>query len=187
MNFIPQFSIDISNAFWFSRLFWMSNLIILKLYPEHYKKRVLKIPRLNGGLQKVVSIFNFILFQGLIILVLFMPLQFDTTYFIIGLLVFFLSFFGYLFALINYATNNPDKPVTKGIYKISRNPQQITTIFMWMGIGLMTNCFFVIALCILQFITVYPTFKAQETFCIEKYGIDFQEYMNQAPRYFLFL
>ena len=187
MDFLPQFSISISNAFWFTVLFWISNLIVLKIYPTHYKDRVLKMPKFNGVRQRIISVFNFFLFQGLLIVVLFMPLQFDTSYFVIGIITFILSFVAYIISLMNYATSIPDKPVTTGIYKLSRNPQQITTIFMWIGIGIMTNCLLIIVVCSIQLFTVYPTFKAQENFCIDKYGDDYIEYMKVAPRYFLFL
>ena len=187
MDFLPQFSISITNAFWFSMLFWISNLIILRIYPTHYKDRVLKMPKLKGIFQRVMSTFNFFIFQGLLIVVVFMPLQFDTSYFVLGLVLFVISFVTYIISLVNYATSNPNQPVTKGIYRFSRNPQQITTIFMWTGIGLMTNCILIIAICTIQLITAFPAFKAQEQFCINKYGNDYIEYMKKTPRYFLFL
>jgi protein-S-isoprenylcysteine O-methyltransferase Ste14 len=186
MEFFPQFTISLSNAFWFSLLFWISNLIILKIYPSHYKDRVLKMPRFEKGFQQIISVFNFFLFQGLIIVVLFMPLKVDSSYFVVGLVLFIISFMVYILSLIDYATSNPDRPVTKGVYKLSRNPQQISTIFMWIGIGLMTNSVLIISICVLQLFTVYPTFIAQEKFCLDKYGFDYQDYMKKAPRYFLF-
>lgn len=185
MDFLPHFTIAIHNAFWFSFLFWIGNLVVLKIYPAHYKERVLKMPKFNRGYQKFIGTFNFFLFQGSVFVVLFMPLITDTSYFVPGLSLFALSFMTYIISLVNYATSNPNRPVTKGVYSISRNPQQITTIFMWMGIGLMTNCAFIIAICVFQFITAYPTFKAQEAFCLEKYGVDYQKYMDKVPRYLL--
>ena len=187
MDFFPHLTISINNAFWFSLLYWISNLIVLKIYPSHYKDRVLKMPRFNGGFQEIIGTFNFFLFQGLIIIVLFIPIQINSLYFVIGLSFFILSFVAYIGSLVNYATNSPDKPVTKGIYKLSRNPQQISTIFLWIGIGFMTNCSLIIVICVFQFVTVYPTFKAQETFCLEKYGVNYTEYMKRTPRYFLFI
>lgn len=185
MDFLPQFEPSITNAFWFSLLFIATNLIILKVYPSHYKKRVLKMPKFEKRLQKLLGMFNFILFQGLIILVIFTPIHFDSPFFIIGLTIFFLGYIAYVMSLINYATSNPDKPVTKGIYRFSRNPQQIFTIVMWIGIGLVTSCLLIIVICIIQLITVYPTFIAQEKFCVEKYGNDYKEYMRKTPRYLL--
>jgi len=187
MDFLPQFSISIHNAFWFSLLFWISNLIVLTIFPTHYKNRVLTRPKFSVNSQKLIGTFNFFLFQALLIVVLFMPLQFNTSYFGFGLTLFIIAFVTYIISLVNYATSNPKKPVTKGVYKLSRNPQQITTIFMWIGIGLMTNCILIIAICVVQLFTVYPTFKAQEQFCIDKYGNDYSEYMKKAPRYFLFI
>jgi len=115
-----------------------------------------------------------------------MPLKVDSSYFVVGLVLFIISFGAYIISLVAYATSNPDKPVTKGIYKLSRNPQQISTIFIWIGVGLMTNYVLIIAICVLQLFTVYPTFKAQERFCFDKYGFDYHDYMKNAPRYFLF-
>lgn len=144
------------------------------------------MPQFEKGPQQIISAFNFFLFQGLLIVVLFMPLNPDSSYFVAGLVLFIISFIAYIISLIDYATSNPDKPVTKGIYRLSRNSQQISTIFMWVGVGLMTNCLLIIGICILQLFTVFPTFKAQEKFCVDKYGFDYQEYMKKAPRYFLF-
>jgi protein-S-isoprenylcysteine O-methyltransferase Ste14 len=184
MNLLPQLSIGWENAFWFSLLFWISNLIILKMYPDHYKDRVLKFPKLSGKSQEIIGRFNFILFQGLVFIVLFIPLQFETTWFIIGLILFTLSYTAYMMSLINYATSNPKYPVTKGIYRLSRNPQQISTIFMWIGIGFMCNCMLLILVCLFQFLTVYPTFRAQEEDCIRIYGESYRDYMQKVRRYF---
>ena len=185
MNFLPQFELSITNAFWFSLLFVATNLVILKAYPSHYKKRVLTMPKFDNRLQQLIGKFNFVLFQGLITLVIFMPVQFDKPFIIIGLSIFFLGYIAYLMSLINYATSNPDKPVTKGIFRFSRNPQQISTIIMWGGIGFITSCSLIIVVCLIQIIAVYPTFIAQEKFCIEKYGDDYIEYMRKTPRYIL--
>jgi protein-S-isoprenylcysteine O-methyltransferase Ste14 len=144
------------------------------------------MPQFEKGFQKIIGAINFFLFQGLVVVVMFMPLKFDSSYFVVGLVLFIISFVAYIMSLVAYATSNPIKPVTKGIYKLCRNPQQISTIFMWIGIGLMTSSIFIIAICVLQLFTVYPTFKAQEKFCIDKYGFDYQDYMKKAPRYFLF-
>jgi len=80
------------------------------------------MPRFAKGFQQIISVFNFFLFQGLIIVVLFMPLKVESSYFVVGLVLFIISFMVYIMSLIAYSTSNPDKPVTKGVYKLSRNP-----------------------------------------------------------------
>ena len=185
MNFLPQFEISISNAFWFSLLFIATNILILNLYPSHYKKRVLTMPGFKNQFQQIVGILNFFLFQGLIMIVIFIPLKFQWLTFGIGITMFDIGYISYVISLINYATTNPDKPVTKGIYKFSRNPQQLATIIMWIGISFMTSCLFIVVLCLIQLITIYPTFIAQEKFCIEKYGAAYIDYMTETPRYII--
>lgn len=184
MKFIPEFSISVANAFWFSILFILTNIIVLKLYPSHYKKRVLVMPKFKDKQQQRISTLNFFLFQGLVGLVMFLPIRFNPPFFSIGITIFIIGYIAYVTSLINYATNDPCVPVTKGIYKISRNPMQITTIIMWVGLGFATGSLLVITICTIQLITVYPTFKAQETFCINKYGDPYREYMKKTPRYF---
>lgn len=183
MNLIPEFAISWMNGFWFSLLFIITNLIIIKVFPKHYKKRVLAMPKFDNPLTQAIGIFNFILFQGLIIISIFIPVKYKSVFFIPGIVLFFIGYVFYIISLIDYATTNPDKPVVKGIYMYSRNPQQIMTIIMWLGIGLTMSNFLVLIICLIQVITVYPTFIAQEKYCIEKYGDAYCEYMNRTPRY----
>lgn len=186
MNFLPQFDLSLTNAFWFSILFITTNMIILKTYPSHYKKRVLDIPKFDNKFHQIIGVFNFFLFQGLTIIVVFIPMSFIALFFIIGISIFIIGYIAYLFSLINYATSNPEKPVTKGIYKISRNPQQLSAIVMWIGIGFLTSCWLIIIVCLVQLIAAYPTFIAQEKYCLDRYGDEYKQYMTKTSRYVVF-
>ena len=73
MEFLPQFTLSLNSAFWFTLAFWIGNLIILKSFPKHYKDRVLKMPKFEPGAQKWIGMFNFFLFQSLLIAALFFP------------------------------------------------------------------------------------------------------------------
>ena len=183
MNFLPQFELSVTNAFWFSIVFIVTNIIMLKIHPSHYKKRVLSMPKFDNKLHQFVGMMNFLIFQGLIGLMIFVPVQFNFSFFIIGIVIFAIGYVLYVKALFDYATNQPEKPVTKGVYKISRNPQQIFTMVMWIGMGFITFSWLIVLLCLFQLILAYPTFIAQEKYCIQKYGEDYENYMKKAPRY----
>ena len=88
--------------------------------------------------------------------------------------------------MINFATTPPDQPVTKGVYRISRNPMQVTAILIWIGVGITTASWIILLLCVLQGIFSYPSMIAQERFCIDKYGEPYLEYMKKSPRYLIF-
>ena len=183
MNLIPEFTISWMNGFWFSLVFIITNIVMIKIFPEHYKKRVLTMPKFNDMLTQAIGTFNFILFQGLIIISIFIPVKYKSVLFIHGIALFFIGYVFYVISLINYATTNPDRPVVKGMYKYSRNPQQIMTIVMWLGVGLAMSNYLILIICLIQIITVYPTFIAQEEYCIKKYGDAYREYMNKTPMY----
>ncbi|MCF8358738.1 MAG: DUF1295 domain-containing protein [Prolixibacteraceae bacterium] len=185
MELLPNLAFTLQNAFWFSLLYGLTNLVIMKVFPTHYKKRVLATPRFGKKTDQIIGSFNFIIFQGLILIVCFMPVKYVRVAFEAGTTFFILGYIAYVMSLINYAKTNPDKPVTKGIYRYSRNPQQLSTIVMWVGIGFITACWLIVFLCLFQLILVFPTFIAQEKFCIEKYGDEYKRYMQKAPRYFL--
>ncbi len=184
MNFLPEFNFSLSNAFWISILFIATNIIVIKRYPKHYKERVLSMPKFHGRVQQITGTLNFFLFQGLIAVTFFIKLQFNLLYFAPGAVLFVVGYFAYLHSLIDYATSNPQQPVTKGIYRFSRNPQQLATILMWTGTGFMTGSGLIICICLFQLITVYPTFTAQEKYCLYKYGDEYKKYMNKTARYF---
>ena len=185
MNLLPHFELTLHNAFWFSLLFGITNMVILKVFPLHYKKRVLTMPRFKNKTDQIAGSLNFIIFQGLILLVCFMPVKHVPIAFEAGISLFIPGYIAYVMSLVNYATTHPEKPVTKGIYRYSRNPQQLSTIVMWAGIGFITACWLIVFLCLFQLILVYPTFIAQEKYCIGKYGDEYIKYMQKAPRYFL--
>lgn len=185
MNFLPQFELSLTNAFWFSIVFIITNIIMLRVHPSHYRKRVLSMPKFDNKFHQFAGMLNFIIFQGLVGILIFIPIQFNYNEFIIGMVIFTTGYILYVMSLYNYATSQPDKPVTKGVYKISRNPQQIFTILMWTGIGLLTSCWLIIFLCLLQLFLAYPTFIAQENYCVEKYGIAYKDYMKNTPRYLI--
>ncbi|MFC2067352.1 methyltransferase family protein [Chloroflexota bacterium] len=85
--------------------------------------------------------------------------------------------------MINFATTPHDQPVTKGIFRITRNPIRLTAIIILVGIGIVTLSWIIIAASILLAVVSYPTFVIQERSCLEMYGISYQEYMRKTPRW----
>ena len=183
MNLLPQFELSISNASWFSILFIATNIIVLETYPSHYKKRVLDMPKFDNVIHQIIGLFNYILFQGLIIAVVFMPINFEVPFFFIGAGLFIIGYLAYIISILNYASSNPNKPVIKGIYRFSRNPQQLSTIVMWIGLGFLTTCWLIIIVCLIQLVAAFLTFIAQEKHCIDKYGDEYKMYMESTSRY----
>jgi protein-S-isoprenylcysteine O-methyltransferase Ste14 len=184
MNFFQQLSIGWMNGWWFSALFMSVNISMIVFYPKHFKARVLKQPEFASIFQKSCSTVGFILFQGCIWYSIFIPVQFHYGRFFTGIILFAVGMSGYITAMLNYATTPPDEPVTKGIYKITRNPQQLMSILLWTGAGIVLGSWLIVIACVLQLILSYPGFIAQEQTCLKKYGEPYKEYLNRTKRYF---
>lgn len=184
MDFFQQLSIGWINGWWFSALFMLTNISMIAYYPKHFKVRVLKQPDFASTFQKLCSTISFVLFQGCIWYAVFLPLQLNFSGFYMGIIIFVIGISGYIAAMANYATTPANQPVTKGIYKITRNPQQLMSIILWTGAGIALNSWLMITACILQLILSHQGFIAQEQTCLKKYGQPYQDYLKKTRRYF---
>ncbi|MBU4446584.1 hypothetical protein KJ656_16135 [bacterium] len=185
MEFIKDIQIGLLNGWWFSLCFLIVNWLMILNFPKHFKVRVLKRPDFSTYIQRITAFLGFAIFQGIIFYSVFIPIKFNGILFYAGLLIFISGIFGYSTALFNYATTDPKLPVTKGIYKYSRNPQQLMSSVLWIGAGLTMQSWIIVFACLLQLIIAYPGFIAQEQSCRNKYGQKYIDYMEKTPRYFI--
>jgi len=186
MKFTPEITIGFWNAWWFVIAYILVNVIPIFYYPKHFAKRVFTIPKFGNRKERILSTLNFFFYFGAIGISIFLPLKLHTNWFLIGLIISIIGFILYTLSMINFATTPPDQPVTKGVYRISRNPMQVTAILIWIGVGITTASWIILLLCVLQGIFSYPSMIAQERFCIDKYGEPYLQYMQKSPRYLIF-
>lgn len=184
MSILQYLSISWTNGWWFSACFMIVNIFILIYFPKHFKIRVLKRADFTNIIQRVCTFMSFLLFQFNIWYSIFIPIDFEAKFFFFGLIIFFIGMSGYILALVNYATTQPNQPVTKGIYRLSRNPQQIMSIVLWIGIGSCLGSWLIVGSSFAQLVLSYPNFLAQEQTCLKKYGQPYQEYLGRSKRYF---
>ncbi|MFC1907366.1 methyltransferase family protein [Chloroflexota bacterium] len=114
---------------------------------------------------------------------IFLPVDTSTAWLWIGAVIFCIGTTLTAISMINFATTSNDQPVTKGIYRITRNPIQLSAIILLVAIGIATVSWIIIAASVLLAAVSYPTFLIQERSCLEMYGISYQEYMRNTPRW----
>ena len=186
MSLVPEFQIGLWNAWWFVAFYALLNVTLVAAYPKDFAQRVFGVPEFESQKEQVFALLNFMLYIGVMSCCMFLPLKLDTQWFYAGLAVFTIGIILYTTAMINYANTLPGSPVIKGIYRVSRHPMQVTAIIIWIGAGIATASWLIIAACVAQGILSYPSMVAQERFCIERYGEPYREYMKTSPRYFMF-
>ena len=187
MTFIPIHSLSWINAGWFSLFYGLLSISIMAFMPKERRKRILTFPEFNSKTEKFFSgLALFLLGRGLIIYSFIIPLKLFTINFYIGSFIYFLGMISSIGAMVIFSKAQLFRPVTSGIYQISRHPMQVMSILMWMGIGLAAGTWLLVFLGLLMGFISYPSLRAQERFCLEKYGDTYREYTHDVPRYILF-
>ena len=150
--------------------------VIARLYEEEeWKKR--------GILLRITGLIGVLFFFILFILT---PLKIGSIEFLIGIIIFSIGTVGMAMALLSFKNAPLDKPITSGLYRISRNPQMLTIYIAFLGICLTIGSG--IELIILGFSIIGGHFRilCEERKLLEQYGESYEEYKNKIPRYFLF-
>jgi protein-S-isoprenylcysteine O-methyltransferase Ste14 len=187
MSFKIIHSIGLANAWWFLIIY--AGIMIIQPYSYPNGKEVMK--RLTtqperGKFERISGFFGMILYFGSLFYSILLPLPLTSINFIIGTVIFSISMIIYFTAVHNYATTPFNEPVTKGIYKISRNPIHFFSYISWIGVGIAAGSWILIICNFIMMIHMHIGTLSEEKFCIEKYGDSYKEYMERVPRYFLF-
>jgi len=183
MKNIFEFHPGIINGWIFLVIFLLVNIIFILQFPKHFSKRLFELPPFQTKLQFIISVFYALSLNSTMLYSIFVSIKTNGIGIWIGSSIFAISIVLFSIALINYATTNPNMPVTKGIYKLTRNPQQVFAGLMWIGAGIAMQSYIIIISFSIQFVLLYPSLLAQEKFCINKYGNQYKHYMKSTPRY----
>ncbi len=119
------------------------------------------------------------------LLCIFIPLSENRLAAVIGSLLYALGLIGFMVAVSSYVKTPPGKPVTRGIYGISRNPMYLTALTAFMGITVMTLNFPLALLLIVRWVLNHRMVLAEESPCLKCFGEDYERYMQNTPRYLL--
>jgi protein-S-isoprenylcysteine O-methyltransferase Ste14 len=131
-------------------------------------------------------LFGLVLVILWLILVILTPLKIGDVVFMMGISMFSLGLIGFLIALVNFKNTPVDQPVTSGLYRISRHPQQLAVSVSFLGISIAIGSWLAFAFIVLGVIGAHYKILAEEEACLEQYGESYKDYMERIPRYFLF-
>ncbi len=121
-----------------------------------------------------------------IILIILSPLKFGSIESIIGLIIFLIGITGLVISIINFKNAPFDKPITKGLYKVSRNPQIVTVYIIILGYTLLIGSWLSMIILIFSFLGQHFSLLGEERRLTKQYGDSYLEYKKKVPRYFLF-
>ena len=185
MELFPSLSIGWLNGWIFQVIFFISFGIFLLTCSKDVISRLYDEEgwnKLQKTFTKIAKIF------GLITLVLFIftTLNIGSIDFIIGIVLITTGNLGFLIALINFRKAPLNKPITIGLYRISRNPQLVMMYLTSLGNCLAIGSWTALIIFSLSIIAGHFRILGEEKRLTEQYGDSYLEYKKKVPRYFVF-
>ena len=186
MPLIPEFELSLWNAWIITVLGFVLTMIPSYINKEVANKRMgeFKWSELSKTDKIVMIITHIIIMPFTIIYSFFLPLKLGTVWFYVGVPISILGIVMGFMAGVSFATAPLDKPMTKGVYSISRNPMYFSGFLEYLGIGICCLSW-VYILCAVVFIISFHVgvVQSEEPSLIEKYGDAYREYMDRTPRW----
>ena len=181
MPLIPEFEIGLWNAWILTLYLPLHPLLIMLIVKDANKK--MGFPAYNKT-EKIISTFtNFILFFGLFIYSVFLPLQLGTIWFYVGLALCVSGVIVWTMAMVNIADIPLGEPWVKGLYHFSRHPMVLSSFLIFIGAGIASASWVFLLLSIVLIILSAILVTAEERFCLEKFGDTYRNYMDRTPRW----
>ncbi len=184
-SLVPVFEIGPWNGWIFMVL-----LLFLSLVPtltgilnkEVIKKLGDSEASLNETEKKVSKAGNLLFYVSLIFSI-FLPLELGTTWLYAGLVVLLVGIFTLVKAVFDFAQAPVDKPATKGIYRISRNPMYLGIMLVYLATSIACASWVFLILTAVNVIILYDSVKSEERFLLGEYGQTYRDYMAVTPRW----
>jgi protein-S-isoprenylcysteine O-methyltransferase Ste14 len=185
MSFVPAFKIGLWNA-WIIEVLGLLTFLPTLMSKEAMKKRSEGEPAWSEFSKTDKAVFLIthpIILPFTLIYSIFLPLKVGTIWFYVGIPISILAIVMGFMAGISFASGPFDKPMTGGIYRISRHPWYFAWFLMFVGIGIACASWVFLLCAVVWIISWNIGVVSEERVCLEKYGDAYREYMNRTPRW----
>jgi len=184
MSFIPEFELGLWNAWIFVLVGFLSGFVSWFLIGKKALKKFRIVPNVpKTSAEKISDKFYLPLSLASMIYSVFLPIRLGTLWFYVGLTIWILSEVIGPISFVSFGTTPLDRLVTKGTYRISRNPICLSGFLSNVGIGIACASWLFLLYAVVDIILMRISIGAEERFLLEKYGTSYREYINRTPRW----
>ena len=186
MEWLPELQVGWLNGWMMLVIFYLVFILLMFLFPRDV---VAKLFDRSGWSrqQRLLSALGIPFVLGFWLVAIFTSLKIGHPVFIIGLVIYVVGFGGMITALLNYKNTPVDQPVTEGLYRVSRNPQWVSLVAMFVGTGIAIGSWLALLLFAIGVGFYHFRILGEEKSCLARYGEPYREYLKRIPRYFLVL
>lgn len=185
MSWLPEFELGWWNA-WILLLYFPLHPLIFLVVDKivgtgQIMKKMGNVPFEKG--EKVAAVFSMLATLFLLVYAIFLPLQLGTAWFYAGLVMYLIGLAMFLAAIVNIATTPLGQPFRTGMYRYSRHPMSLGSSLTFIGAGIACASWLFVLLAIINAILDAFLVVAEERRCLEIYGDDYQDYLDQTSRW----
>ena len=179
MSLVPDFELGLWNAW----ILILPNIVLSALLTRIIVRKESGEDSSPTKREKIIFVIHHLIFLASCVYTIFLPLKLGTFWVYAGLLVYLLGVLISFWGLLNFQTTPLDKPVTNGIYRISRNPMYIGNLTINVGISMICLSWLFLLIAIIQIIIEYDLVISEEKTCLTQYGDVYREYMKKTLRW----
>ena len=184
MSLIPASEIGLWNAWIIIGLSFLSGPVPILLINKESMKKFTATPTVPYSKTEKISYRIYLLLAlATIVYSIFLPLKLGTVWLYVGLPICFLALIMNLITAVSFATTPLDGLVTKGTYRISRNPISFGGFLTYVGIGIACASWIYLIYAVVFIILTHIGVTPEERFLLEKHGNAYREYINRTPRW----
>jgi protein-S-isoprenylcysteine O-methyltransferase Ste14 len=184
MSVIPEFELGLWNAWIFVLLSLLIGFVSWLLIGKKAMKKFRIVPNVpKTSAEKASDKIYLPLSLASMVYSVFLPIKLGTSWFYAGLTIWILSEVIGLISFVSFGTTPLDGLVTKGIYRISRNPVCLSGFLANVGIGIACASWVFLLYAMVDITLMHISIGTEERFLLEKYGTSYREYMDSTPRW----
>jgi len=184
VSVVPAFELGLWNAWIFVLLSLVIGFVSWVFIGKKAMKKfriVPNVPKTNA--EKVSDKIYLPLSIASMVYSVFLPIKLGTLWFYVGLAIWILSEVISVISFVSFGTTPLDRLVTKGTYRISRNPICLSGFLSNVGIGIACASWVFLLYAVVDITLMRMSISAEERFLLKKYGTNYREYMNRTPRW----
>jgi protein-S-isoprenylcysteine O-methyltransferase Ste14 len=186
MQLFPTPTLGLLNGWIFLLVFGIVFGGVVGSFPRHVIARLYDTSNWTPA-QRALTRVGKALFVAVFVFVALTPLRPDAPHFWLGSVVFVLGLIGMVIALLDFRRAAADRPVTRGLYRISRNPQWVALVLVFLGACIAVGSWTALTLTALAAVSLHFRILAEERSCLTQYGESYRAFMQRVPRYFWLL
>jgi protein-S-isoprenylcysteine O-methyltransferase Ste14 len=184
MSLVPAFQIAVWNAWIFMIWPWVGMLAVRLVGLDVYLRASgLPSEMKTSHRYRVVSYVSMVIETMAVAYSIFLPLKLGTGWFYAGLAIFLTGLAVLTVATFNFAKTPMDVPITRGIYRYSRHPLYLASLFLYFSVSIASASWIFLLVFVSQSVSIRIAAIEEERFCLEKYGEAYREYIAKTPRW----